>query len=160
MGFDMWLPSIFDYDSPQGELLSAVDGDRVSSPIYKERVYDAMRATGAYYREGDNGRGLLSLLGLSWHEIMDSLEDRTTLPPTRARHLLAELEKRPFTKAMLFAERQETATEQPMPPSPREFDLSEEQINEACSLYAKRRQELMALLRRAIERNEPLRIDG
>jgi hypothetical protein len=99
MGLDMWLPSKFDYNSEQHV-------DRVLDGL-KGGVcwYEALQDTGGYYREAYNGSGLLSLLGISWSKIMDDLPDRNRLPPVHARHLLAELEAKPFTPAMLLAER-------------------------------------------------------
>lgn len=74
MRLDMWLPSMFDY----------TDGRQVHRrqhrPYGLALVYDAMRATGGYYREAYNGRGLLTIMGLSWSEIVDGLEDRGLLP--------------------------------------------------------------------------------
>jgi hypothetical protein len=112
-------------------------------------------------------------MGLSWSDIMHSLEDPTTLPPAHARHLLAELEARPFTKAMLLGEDLQPdrvivgvdelrmATGQPTKLLPlREADFSDQEIEECFRQYSQRRQELMNLLRAAIERNEALRISG
>jgi hypothetical protein len=110
-------------------------------------------------------------MGLSWREIRNGLEDQTILPPAHARHLLAELEARPFTRAMLFGEERShdlddlttfMADVLGKPPDlpPIEAAYSDEEIELACREYEQRRQELMALLRAAIERNEPLRIDA
>jgi hypothetical protein len=173
MGLDMWLPSIFDFDDEQQakRVLNNVDGLGIHPMKYMERMYDALRATGGYYREGYGGRGLLSLMGMSWHEIIDSLENKTTLPPAQARHLLAELEARPFTKAMLFEEERrpdrmdsmiawmEKVTGRKTRP-PTESDFSDRETEKTYSDYAKRRLELMALLRAAVERDESLRISG
>jgi hypothetical protein len=183
MGLDMWLPSVFNFDDAQ-QVERILDGvaDNMKRKIamrcnthpheYVRMVYDAYRATGGYYREAYNGRGLLTLMGMSWRKVIDSLEDKTTLPPTHARHLLAELEARPFTRAMLFEEERrpddtEVRISRQMeklvgiqPTAPIEADLSDREIDEALHLYAKRRQELMALLRIAIERNEPLRVSS
>jgi hypothetical protein len=174
MGLDMWLPSIYDFNDEQQAKRILNNVAPCTDPMkYMERMFDALRATGGYYREGYGGRGLLSLMGMSWHEIIDSLEDRTTLPPAHARHLLAELEARPFTKAMLFGEERrpdpladwltkmtQEVTGGAAPPSFAESDWSDQQIEEAYRQYAERRLDLMALLRTAIERDEPLRISG
>jgi hypothetical protein len=174
MGFDMWLPSIFDFsDRRQVETaLASVKRDDVNPIKNIELMYDAFRATGGYYREGYNKRGLLTLMGMSWLEIMKRFEDPTVLPPAHARHLLAELEARPFTKAMLLGEERrpdchidmiETLmgrANQPPDPPPREADLSDQEIEEGYRRYAQRRQELMALLRAAVERNESLCVSG
>jgi hypothetical protein len=174
MGFDTWLPSIFDFNDEQDaeRVLGNVDIAGLPPMARVARMYDAMRATGGYYREGYNGRGLLTLMGMSWHQIMADLESPGVLPPTYARHLLAELEMRPFTKAMLFEEERRDdhvevvlATKmQQLDGRPTRastaFDHSDQQIEEAFRNYVERRQGLIALLRTAIERNESLRVSG
>jgi hypothetical protein len=202
MGLNMWLPSVFDFNNEQqlDRVFDSVDREfRNLHPMESPRdhplafidlVYDTMCAAGGYYREAYNGRGLLTLMGMSWCEIRHGLEDRTLMPPDHARHLLAELEARPFTKSMLFGEERHpdegvnplarrrfrltfvfpvvspmmemvhTEVGQPPDPLPGEADLSDQEIDEAFRAYAQRRQELMALLRAAIERDEPLHLSG
>jgi hypothetical protein len=107
-------------------------------------------------------------------EIINGLADRTVLPPAHALNLLAEIEMRPFTKAMVLGEECRPhsdpqisvvrenleAHDQRTQPPRTEADLSDQKIDEAYRRYAQRRRELMALLRTAIERNEPLRISA
>jgi hypothetical protein len=183
MGFDMWLPSIFDFNDEKHHdlILDRVVNDPVAGPVKPidriEQYYDACRATGGYYREGYNGRGLLTIMGLSWSEIVGRLEDRRLLPPAHARHLLAELEARPITKAMVLGEerrpdpmvnwvtqfsaemqdmiKRETGREEPPEAPP-----TEQEIERARLKYVERRKQLMALLRAAIERDEPLHISS
>jgi hypothetical protein len=111
-------------------------------------------------------------MGLSWGKILDGLEDNTKLPPAHARHLLAELEALPFTKAMLFEEERrpdraidgfasmmEEMTGQKTR-APTEDDCSDQEIEKGLRSYIERRKELIALLRKAIERDEPLRVSS
>jgi hypothetical protein len=134
--------------------------------LWGSKPFDVCEILG-YYREGYNGRGLLTRLGLSWADVIDGLEDREVLPPEHARHLLAELESRPFTKAMLFEERRARRLDPDVPKMMMaeatrsvESDHSEQEIEEAYRWYTGRREGLMALLRKAMERDEPLRISG
>jgi hypothetical protein len=135
---------------------------------YAFMLYDALHATGGFYREVSDGRGLLTLMGISWSAIRDSVEDPARLPPAHARHLLAVLETRPFTKAMLLGEERgelngmirfnmERSGQDPDLPLD-EADFSDEEIAKGCEFYAKRRRQLMALLRAAIERDEALKM--
>jgi hypothetical protein len=94
---------------------------------------------------------------------MDDLPDRNRLPPAHARHLLAELEAKPFTPAMLFAERHAHPAVEALTgptPQPTEHDFTDAEVQAAYQTYAKRRRHLMDLLRTAIELNEPLFISG
>jgi hypothetical protein len=107
-------------------------------------------ATGGYYREaypGGDFRGqLVGLLGLSWHEVRRSLPNPGEMPPDHARHLLAELELRPVTDAMIEAAA-----------APERSDAKLATVREG---YEEWRRGLMALLRLAIEKDETLRLDG
>jgi hypothetical protein len=108
-------------------------------------------------------------MGLSWADIISGLKDQRVLPPDHARHLLAELDARPFTRSMLFGEHfnkrdslfvasmrercpDGTWPSAPPPPSVIEHDIAEEELERAYRGYVTRRQELMDLLRVAIER--------
>src|SRR5262249_25946037 len=63
-------------------------------------IYARQMRTGGYYREAYHGRGLLSIMGLSWTQIIQELDGKD-MPVAYARHLLAELEIRPITQAMV-----------------------------------------------------------
>jgi hypothetical protein len=151
MGLDMWLPSVFDYadddaverlfdNSP--EVLAAQTAGDVHA--LSTAIYDVLRATGGYYREPYNELGLFPLLGLSWECVWRSLEDRSALPPAHARHLLVEIEQHPITPDLVERAIEITTSQaQKNPQWMRQF-------------YTSRREELMALLRKAIERNESL----
>jgi hypothetical protein len=174
MGLDMWLPSVFDYKDETsvhaalGELPQARSVEEIQACA--TLIYDRLRATGAYYREGYNRFGLLPHLGLSWHEIYKQLPDHDFLPIDHARFLLAELETLPVTEDRVrrvvsgvddgspIAWALERMSDQKYEPPPMD------RLDEACAaIYSQlvtRRSELMALLRLAIERNEPLRISG
>jgi hypothetical protein len=179
MGLDMWLPSVFDYnDERQVEavtqpVLAKNDPDSFDGIGLITAMYDAYRATGGYYHEGYNGRGLLALMGLSWNDIMDDLPDRNVLPVDHARRLLDKLEARPITYAMVYGECRNDRDVQPMrvleqavgldltpEPQPDKRNYSGLEWGAVYGDYVVRRDELMTLLRTAIERNEALCISG
>jgi hypothetical protein len=61
MGLDMWLPSIFDFNDEE-QVKHALEpvinsaeravsaGVNINPMVYMERMFDAYRATGGYYR--------------------------------------------------------------------------------------------------------------
>jgi hypothetical protein len=164
MGMDMWLPSVFDYgDAAQVErVLAPLERDREAPRVgvavedverRSTEIYDALRATGGYYREaypwGDLRGQLLGMLGLSWKEICVSLTRPDEMPPAHARRLLAELKRRPVTDAMIEAVAREE-----------ERLLTEAEVAAARDGFQRRRRELMALLGLAIDKNEALRLSG
>jgi hypothetical protein len=187
MGLDMWLPSVFDFtdadaakrifdNSPQVQAAQAAKNDRRIDPLLaimalSDALYDAMRATGGYYRDGHNRFGLFAVLGMSWDVIIGQLHNKSIMPVEHVRFLLAELEARPVTVEMI--ERRARGDSSGLPPivawtekevQPYEAPANDDQIRAECERaydkFAPRQKELMALLRLAIERNEPLRISG
>src|SRR5258708_6958470 len=98
----------------------------------------ALMATGGYYRQPYNCSGLLPVLGLSWDDdIFPMLDHKRMLPIDGARHFLTALECRPI--------------------SPSDVEDAGDPV-EMTAHWTKRREILMALLRRSIETNEPLHV--
>jgi hypothetical protein len=63
-------------------------------------VYDAMRASGGYFRNGYNAGDVMWAMGLSWFStVSPMLDTERRLPVARARELLAMIEERPLTRS-------------------------------------------------------------
>jgi hypothetical protein len=177
MGADIYLESIF---NPFAETLSRrpkpepdVDPEKLIAGIY-----DAMRASGGYFRNGYNSGDVMWAMGLSWHgTVVPMLDDNGYLPVGCARELVSMIEARPLTResvaAHLFAnmtdgvephpltgqlmqsmeEAMADATGQTLPwKTPPDFDHLFQVLNT-------RRGELLTILRKAIDLNEPLLCD-
>jgi hypothetical protein len=165
MGLDIHLPSIF-----TDEVCEAVC-ERVSkthAPGDVDRIIDAAYAgyaeTGGYFRDPYNRFGLLPILDI---DIYPLVSEDGTLPIEAARFLLAEVESRELTPASIEAAILGSPTH-PMvamsehllgirPPDPDRDNI------DWLATYAwliKKRETLIALLRRSIELNEPLHCSG
>jgi hypothetical protein len=179
VGLDIWLPSIFDY--ADGDATERLFDNRQELQVAKaggdpsailDAIYDTLRATGGYYREGYNRTGLLPALGLDWDDIIAQLLDRTILPVDHAKMLLAELEARSPTpdkarrilecldvprKAGAIERLVHGNTDQFEPPPREELEA---EIQNLYHHWIERRSGLMSLLRKAIERDEPLRVSA
>jgi hypothetical protein len=150
MGLDMWLPSVFDFDDEKA--VDVVLGDfppfeRDIDNIQKAVVgmYDRLRATGGYYREAYSGNpGACTMLRL-W----GAIEGKRILPADEARAMLADVEQKPITPALVddAVELSGKCSASPLP--------TREQLE---THLTKQRDCLMALLRKAVELNEPLHI--
>jgi hypothetical protein len=181
MGLDMWLPSVFNFDDEAavdalfGRLPKVDTSTAEGIHAYFNQTYGAMEATGGYYREGYNRNGLLSLLNIDVLSYVDRVGE-WTLPVDRAAFLLAELKAQPVTVAMLerrlagddtcvhpvvkFLEASlEAAFETPheLPLSPTEVEAN---AAEWLPHLDRKRNVLMSLLSKSIQRNEPLHISG
>jgi hypothetical protein len=156
MGLDMWLPSVFDYadsDAVQGLFDSSSEVQAATAagdPLALfDAGYDALRATGGYYREPYNALGLFPLPGLSWQSIWRSLGGLCgALTPEHARFVLAQIEQHSITPDVV-----ERAVE---------ITTNESQKNPQWmhQYLTGRRDGLIALLRKAIERDEPLMVSA
>jgi hypothetical protein len=145
MGIDIHLKSVFDMDD---DAATKAVLDKVPSPngtpaemlAYMDAMFKAYEATGGYYREGHNGLGLLAVLDVNIVEYVADWQ----IAPGRAADMLAHLEGLSgdyLKKAVRFAASQ-------MPDKP--MDAVE-------GHYGYKYDVLAGLLRKAIERNEPLR---
>jgi hypothetical protein len=161
MGCDISLRSVFTEDV-MNEALRKAGESNDPGKFYAEAL-----ATGGYFREAYNRYSLIAALGMDWNEdVGPLLNDKGELSIAGARHLLAELEVRPVSPAMVddvcagrsrlhpgvrvmqeqLGELAENAV-----PGPQEGDQAF-----FTDHLIKRRELLMALLRRSIELNEPL----
>ena len=160
MGLDMYLASVLNPDDASAFDAAAAVMEPAMQRSKRTRhrddfiaatdaFYDALRATGGYYREPYNPLGLFPLLGLSWDEVWAPLDDRTLLPVPHMRHLLAELEWHPITEEVVERGVEIVADDDP-------FKDSERMRQHLTD----RHKGLMTLLQRAIAANEPLRVSA
>src|SRR5262249_34565343 len=64
-------------------------------------MFDDMRTSGGYFRNGYNDSDIMWAMGLSWHTVGEMLDADGYLPVERARELLAMIEARGLTKERL-----------------------------------------------------------
>jgi hypothetical protein len=175
MGADIYLPSIFD------PFLRAYEERREAQPSSNEgpiaaveRCYADFRASGGYFRNGYNSGDVMWAMGLSWWETVGPMLDADArLPIDRARELLAMIEARPLTREVIGRHYLENMTNgrQQHPTMGPIARIAEDAVGDAgkeadnqqppdfehvCQFLQQHREELLALLRKSIERNEPL----
>jgi hypothetical protein len=174
MGADLYLNSVWKpwwannnervLNTPKIDATS--DASSISAAATK--MYDEMRASGGYFRNGYNSGDVMWAMGLSWpFTVGEMLDSEGYLPVERARELLAMIEARPLTKEKLTHHYFDHMTNEQHPitgwiarslgqgnnivlPAPLpDFDC-------LAALLQQRRTELIALLKKSIALNEPL----
>jgi hypothetical protein len=182
MGADITLRSALS-DEEQEAIVDRVmdDFDSARSIDAMQAVYDALLATGAYFRDPYHRYGLFAVLGMDWSRDVGLLLDaERRLPVMAARQLLLELGSRAITMQAIEDAQHREATgieaiiERAQEQAAQELDHSswpahvrpqqmrhEREVSpeEYMAHLIRRRQLLMALLRRSIELNEPLHCD-
>ena len=147
MGVDIYLPSIYEpFVANEDNFRPVAAGDPVR---YINAMFDRMRASGGYFRNGYNSGDVMWAMGLSWEgDVGPMLDEGHCLPIGRARELVALIEARPLTHERLGKVYLEELTDG-IEPHP-DF--------EAWARFAReRRAQLLALLQKSIELGEPLR---
>jgi hypothetical protein len=94
MGVDIYLQSIW---KPFEETFSPPEP---AAPIigvegliaHTTKGFDAMRASGGYFRNGYNSGDVMWAMGLTWHGTFSPMLDQAHLPIERARELIAMIE--------------------------------------------------------------------
>jgi hypothetical protein len=130
---------------------------------YVNAIYAGYAETGAYFRDPYNRFGLLPILDI---DIYPLISDDCTLPIEAARFLLAEVESRELTPASIevaiigappngLIEHMEKFNGGPPDPAIDNIDWPA-----ITAWLTKKRETLIALLRRSIELNEPLHCSG
>jgi hypothetical protein len=166
MGVDIELRSVFTEDVVDAALAKA-RRDASNPREYGRAIHDAYTATGGYFRDPYNESGLFHALGMDWSKDVGPMltddEGSWRLPIPAARHLLAELQAKPLTPAMVedvFTGRAKRGAMLTILADalgePDYEEPSPEQIAEMTAWLIKKRATLMALLRRSIDLNEPL----
>jgi hypothetical protein len=178
MGVDLYLNSVWRpwFDAHQQILfeqhrrlpLETVDDlDRLNTAIY-----DSFRASGGYFRNAYNDSDVMWAMGLSWrNDVGKMLDADHQLPTDRARELIAKIEAHPLTRERIarhiFAHMTSGSNEHPV------MGCITNAIDEACdagprmtpeldelsAIPSKRREQLLAILRKSVELAEPLVCD-
>jgi hypothetical protein len=166
MGADLYLNSVWEAwrANNMERFRDAPDSDPTSEDASTDgKIFDKIRASGGYFRNGYNSGDVMWAMGLSWpHTVGGMLDSEGCLPVERARELLAMIEARPLTKERLtqhyFDHITHGVEQHPitgwlfrslrgLPALPPSFD----------TLAARqRRTELIALLKKSVALNEPL----
>jgi hypothetical protein len=167
MGADLYLNSVWEpwWASNKERLHNAPTAGVSSISAAATEIFDEMRASGAYFRNGYNSGDVMWAMGLSWpHTVGGMLDSEAYLPVERARELLVMIEARPLIQERLtqhyFDHITHGVEQHPvtgwlfrslggLPAVPPDFD------NLAVFLR-QRRTELIAILKRSIALNEPL----
>jgi hypothetical protein len=138
-------------------------------------MYDRYRASGGYFRNGYNAGDVMWASCLSWNIVAEMLDKNHYLPVERARELVEMIEARPLTREHVVARvfgnmgnghpvtetiariveeaKQQATGEAPPPRQP----PTQEEVDNGVAFLNTRRDELLAILRKSIELNEPLR---
>jgi len=170
LGADIYLESIF---TPFAEALER-EPRRVLRPgesmtDASTRFYDRLRGSGGYFRNGYNSGDVMHAMGLSWGIVGNMLDDRKYLPVERARELIALIEARPLTRDQAIAVMLGDVSGQArcagklievfsdkMPQSKQYQPPATAEIDRGLAFLIARRDELLAILRKSVELNEPL----
>lgn len=184
MGADIYLWSIYEpfvearRARPQQKIDVREIGPEDARRIMEEH-YDELRASGGYFRNGYNSGDIMWAIGLSWGVTVGGMLDGDgCLSVENARRLLTMIESRPLTRQTVaehifknigdgycgdhptmgglrkFLQQSDDVY---INPGPTRVDPSE--VDTLMAYLTRRRDELMALLRKSIELNEPLRCD-
>ena len=184
MGVDIYLKSVFDPFIKEYEKRPAPDAGRHLNAASIadgaiDWIYDDYRASGGYFRNGYNSGDVMWAMGLSWSDtVRPMLDAENRLPIERARELLAMIEARPLIRERLARHFHENMTggidQHPVTgrtttallqaaaaggggvaigPEPPDFEA-------LAAFVTKRREELLAILRKSIELNEPLMLEA
>ena len=156
MEADIYLRSIAT-DKVQQDVVTATVG---TNPHVGERegaerlnaYYEQLAETGGYFRDPYNESSMLHAIGMDWsRDVTPLLNEKAELSIEGARHLLVEIEARPISLGMVedVLRREGFSTHK----IPGRAGLDAEGFAKHLN---KRRDRLMALLRRSIELNEPL----
>jgi hypothetical protein len=173
MGVDIYLQSIwkpfaetFSPPKPTAPLENAAD-----AVAFLTGRFDAMRASGGYFRNGYNSGDVMRAMGMSWHDtVYPMLDDQGHLPIERARELIAMIEARPLTREQVATHLLKNFTSGHwVRPSDHDAILeatagqtgpkAEPDFDHLSGFLNARRDELLAILRKSVELDEPLICD-
>jgi hypothetical protein len=177
MGVDIYLQSIW---KPFEETFSPPEP---AAPIigvegliaHTTKGFDAMRASGGYFRNGYNSGDVMWAMGLTWHGTFSPMLDQAHLPIERARELIAMIEARPLNRERVAAHIFEHMDDGAEPDHPfvgrglqwasdaaataagKRFEpLGPPDLDQLFQFLNTRRDELLAILRKSVELDEPL----
>jgi hypothetical protein len=168
MGADIYLQSVW---KPFAE------NNPPRAPMPGTTVFDEMRASGGYFRNSYNNGDVMWAMGSSWQAVGEMLDEYGYLPVDRARELVEMIEARPLTREQVIAHvfgdmcndhpligrvrktlHKLAAKNGEQPPDPHRMPTQEE-TDDLVAFLNKRRDELLAILRKSIELDEPLYCD-
>jgi hypothetical protein len=139
--------------------------DAASNAAAASKMFNEMRASGAYFRNGYSSGDVMWAMGLSWpHTVGGMLDSEGYLPVERARELLAMIEARPLTKERLtqhyFDHITHGVEQHPVTGwlfrSLRGLLVLPPNFDTLAAFLRQRRTELIALLKKSAALNEPL----
>ena len=179
MGVDIYLQSIW---KPFEETLSRRPKQTTNNPAElitaATALYDEMRASGGYFRNGYNSGDVMWAMGLTWHGTVSPMLDKGHLPIGRARELIEIIEARPLTRERVAGHIFEHMDDGAEPDHPfvgrglqwasdaaaaaagKPFEpLGPPDLDELLQFLNTRRDELLAILRKSVELYEPLYCD-
>jgi hypothetical protein len=173
MGADLYLNSVWEAwrANNMERFRNALDSDVTSEDASPDgKIFDEIRASGGYFRNGYNSGDVMWAMGLSWpHTVGGMLDSEGYLPVERARELLAMIEARPLTKERLtqhYLDHMTNGVEQHPVAGLLVWSLQEEMnitlqsppphFDRLAAFLRQRRTELIALLKNSIALDEPL----
>jgi hypothetical protein len=162
MGVDIFLNSIW-------EPFEAKYEPKIDSSDPEESMncaYDDMRASGGYFRNGYNCGDIMWAMGLSWSDVRLMLDSKFFLPIARASELLDMVEAHPLTREKVEAH----VSEHIMTNDTKGRDMQQmlqdmigktqkkepPDLDYLFAFLNTRRDQLLEILRKSIELNEPL----
>jgi hypothetical protein len=164
MGADLYLESLWKPFMEQYEkrerphIDDSDDADAVIAAA--ECMFDDFRSSGGYFRNGYNCGDVMFAMGLSWHDtVRPLLDDSGHLPIDQAHKLLAIVEERPLTRERLSRHYLEHMCNGVEPDSfgwLREEAWGPPDFENLAQFLRQRHEQLVAILRKSIELNEPL----
>lgn len=125
--------------------LPVPEGDPLQQAV--EEAYDKMNGEG-YFRDSYNSTSLFWLLDFSWWSF-DGYDKTGHMPVPAMKRLLAAIENKPITDEMMQRWHVKNAGRA-------KIDDGENSVEAWKEMFVAKRERLMALLRQAIELNEPL----
>jgi hypothetical protein len=187
MGADIYLQSIYKaFKEKQSAPIAPWDESTESIEDFTNRFFDADRASGGYFRNGYNAGDIMWAMGLSWNGTVSSMLDDKEgigmgyLPIAKARELVEMIEARPLTRERvavhIFQNMTSGKHEHPLSgpimqkveeaiaaengEEPQEqLPLEPPNLDEMFGFLNTHRDQLLAILRKSIEVDEPLYCD-
>jgi hypothetical protein len=173
MGADIYLQSLY---KAFEMAIAPFDASTETAEDFGNRFLDAQRVSGGYFRNAYNAGDIMWAMGLSWNGTVSSmLDDDGCLPIAKARELIEMIEARPLTRERVGAHIFEHMTDgvEPHPICGPIMQKVEEAIaaergedapkfgppdlDHLFGFLNTRRDQLLVILRKSIELDEPLR---
>jgi len=178
MAADLYLSSIWEAwlkNSERGKGIAKLRREVTRTRTPLDPIHAAFRASGGAYFNGLDATDPLAAAGLRWPDVFATCEedfgDWLHLPVANARALISALEARPPTREQFIRRLLELGygrsgpvqkfvndllADAGQPPAPTPKNLSPEDVDKLLAQVTERREELLRLLRKSVELNEPL----